>query len=77
MYSETSFTLVPEICLEIFLRERESGEPRSVFLSLYLPLRGWLSLSRRKTSRKISGTRVDILVLGTFNRSEDNYEDEI
>ena len=42
--------LVPEVYLEIFLRERET-EPLS-------PLRGSLTLSRRKISRKTSGTRV-------------------
>ena len=42
--------LVPELYLEIFLREREN-EPSS-------PLRGSLTLSRRKISRKTSGTRV-------------------
>ena len=43
-------TLVLEAFLGIFLRERES-EPLS-------PLRGSLILSRRKISRKTSGTRV-------------------
>ena len=42
--------LVPEVYLEIFLRERET-EPLS-------PLRGSLTLSRRKNSRKTSGARV-------------------
>ena len=59
-------TLVPKVFLEIFLRERESerrsGEAakteRKTFFSLSSPLRGSRSLSRRKISRKTSGTRV-------------------
>ena len=64
-------TLVTKVFLEIFLRERRS-EPRSgdnesrggeerekkTFFSLSSLLRGSLSLSRRKISRKASGTRV-------------------
>ena len=57
-------TLVPNVFLEIFLRERGS-EPRSAeererktFFSLPSPLRGSLSLSQRKISRKTSGTSV-------------------
>ena len=46
------FTLVPEVFLEIFRRKRES-QPQINSLS---PLRGSLSLSQRKISRKTSGT---------------------
>ena len=43
-------TLVAEAFLELFLRKRES-KPLS-------PLRGSPTLSRRKSSRKTSGTRI-------------------
>ena len=67
-------TLVPEVSLESFVRERESkpqsgdhesqslckAPSRSLFLhDLLLPLCDSLSLSQRKISRKTSGTRVD------------------
>ena len=68
-------TLVPEVSLESFVRERESkpqsgdnesqslckAPSRSLLLHdlLLSPLHDSLSLSQRKISRKTSGTRVD------------------
>ena len=49
-------TLAPEVFLEIFLREKESDSRSGD--NLLSPLRGGPSLSRRKTSRKFSGTKV-------------------
>ena len=54
MYSETSFTLAPEICLEIFLRARESeGAAKRFSLSLLAASRLALSFAKKNFKKNL------------------------